>query len=212
MPIVRVGRFQPDPFIRIGADWELPLDSSDLGKVIVPFDWLDELANQWLTNGQIGVDVARTARVQDLSRHLPRLALVAIGFPVFSDGRGFSLAKALRNWGYRGILRARGALIIDQSYQARACGFDEIEIPAASSMRQSEPQWLAAATEPPSYQRSRASPAIFLTSDARRAIRRSDRLSAARRCAHYSARTLRLLPTQEPPRYGRIVNAARESP
>jgi uncharacterized protein (DUF934 family) len=169
VPLVREGRFQPDSFVRIGADWELPLDLSDLGKVIVPFDWLDELANQWPTNGQIGVDIANTTRLDDLSPHLDRLALVAIDFPVFSDGRGFSLAKALRNCGYRGILRAHGALIVDQTYHARACGFDEIEIPAELALRQPEPQWLAAATERLSYQRSRANPGNIL--DRRRANR-----------------------------------------
>ena len=38
------------------------------------------------------------------------LDLVAIAFPKFSDGRGFSIGRALRGQGYKGTLRASGAL------------------------------------------------------------------------------------------------------
>src|SRR5450631_2913065 len=93
MPLVRNGRFQPDPFVRIGADWELPIDSVNLGKVIVPFEWLADLANNWPNNSQIGVQIATTITLDELAPHLDRLALVAIGFPAVSDGRGFSIAK-----------------------------------------------------------------------------------------------------------------------
>jgi uncharacterized protein (DUF934 family) len=153
MPLVRNGRFQPDPFTRIGADWELPIDTANLGKVIVPFEWLSDLAANWPNNGQIGVEVSNTIALDELAPHLDRLALVAIGFPAFSDGRGFSIARALRNRGYRGILRARGALIADQSYHAEACGFDEIEISESLCKRQPEAHWLAAAAPRLSYQR-----------------------------------------------------------
>jgi uncharacterized protein (DUF934 family) len=169
MPLVRNGRFQPDPFVRIGADWELPIDSVNLGKGIVPFEWLADLANNWPNNSQIGVQIATTITLDELAPHLDRLALVAIGFPAVSDGRGFSIAKALRNRGYRGILRACGPLIADQSRHAAACGFDEIEIPESVSARQPEAQWLAAAEPGVSYQRGYAGLTNIL--DQRRAAR-----------------------------------------
>jgi uncharacterized protein (DUF934 family) len=153
MPLVRNGRFQPDPFIRIGADWELPVESANLGKVIVPFSWLDDLSQNWPNQAAIGVEVANTVAIDELAPHLDRLALIVIAFPAFSDGRGFSLARALRNKGYGGLLRAYGALIADQTYHAEACGFDEIEIPESLSVRQPEPQWLAAAAPRLTYQR-----------------------------------------------------------
>lgn len=69
---------------------------------------------------------------------------IAIAFPAFTDGRGFSLARALRQAGYRGRLRAVGELIPDQFAFALDCGFDEIEISAERLARQPVEQWLAA--------------------------------------------------------------------
>lgn len=143
MTLVREGKFVVDPFVRIGGDWELPIDSADLGRVIVPFDWLADLAAP--RPGTIGTDVANDVAWDALAPHVENLALIAIVFPVFSDGRGFSLAKLLRNRGYRGVLRAFGPLIADQYRQALACGFDEIEIPDRLAQRQPEALWCAAA-------------------------------------------------------------------
>lgn len=72
--------------------------------------------------------------------------LIAIAFPAFSDGRGFSLARALREAGYRGRLRAVGELIPDQFAFALDSGFDEIEISDERLARQPLAQWLAAAS------------------------------------------------------------------
>ncbi len=143
MALVREGRFVVDPFVRIGGDWELPINSGDLGRVIVPFDWLADFAAPW--PAAIGTDVANDVAWEALAPHVESLALIAIDFPVFSDGRGFSLAKLLRNRGYRGVLRAFGPLIADQYRQALACGFDEIEIPDSLAQRQPEAVWRAAA-------------------------------------------------------------------
>ncbi|MGC9418849.1 MAG: DUF934 domain-containing protein [Rhodovulum sp.] len=76
---------------------------------------------------------------------LHRIAAIRIAFPVFSDGRGFTLARELRRMGFRGRLRAAGRLIADQYPVARACGFDEVEIDAALAARQTEADWRRAA-------------------------------------------------------------------
>ncbi len=68
--------------------------------------------------------------------------LVAIDFPSFSDGRGFTLARLLREKGYKGRLRAVGGLIADQYAMARRVGFDEVRITAALAARQPQDQWL----------------------------------------------------------------------
>ena len=66
--------------------------------------------------------------------------MIRIPFPDFNDGRGFSLAKRLRQLGYEGVLRAQGYLIADQYRMARLSGFDEIEIDDLLAARQ--PEWL----------------------------------------------------------------------
>lgn len=76
-----------------------------------------------------------------------RLDLIAIEFPKFNDGRGFSIARALRAQGYRGTLRVVGPLIPDQFAFALESGFDEIEIGEEQAVRQPVEQWLHALTQ-----------------------------------------------------------------
>jgi uncharacterized protein (DUF934 family) len=56
-------------------------------------------------------------------------ARVEISFPRFGDGRGFSLARLLRErYGYRGELRAVGDVFRDQLFYMESCGFDAFEL------------------------------------------------------------------------------------
>lgn len=71
--------------------------------------------------------------------------LIAIQFPSFSDGRGFTLARRLRELGYQGKLRATGRLIADQYGMARRVGFDEVQVAGDIAARQPVDQWLARA-------------------------------------------------------------------
>ena len=82
--------------------------------------------------------------LDDLAAHLD-LPLVAIDFPSFSDGRGFSLARRMRELGYQGRLRAIGRLIADQYAMARRVGFDEVEVAPDIAARQPAEQWIARA-------------------------------------------------------------------
>jgi uncharacterized protein (DUF934 family) len=59
---------------------------------------------------------------------LDRIALVAVNFPVFTDGRGFSYGRELRERGYRGELRATGHFLRDQLTYLRRCGFDAFQM------------------------------------------------------------------------------------
>ena len=63
--------------------------------------------------------------------HLERLRLVEVNFPAFTDGRGLSAARILREAGYGGELRAVGEVLVDQLAALRRCGFDSFapEVP-----------------------------------------------------------------------------------
>ncbi len=82
--------------------------------------------------------------LDDLVGYLDR-ELIALEFPAMTDGRGFSLARRLRELGYQGRLRAVGKLIADQYAMARRVGIDEVEIDEALAKRQPQEQWLARA-------------------------------------------------------------------
>jgi uncharacterized protein (DUF934 family) len=65
--------------------------------------------------------------VESLLVHLEDLTLVAVNFPVFTDGRGFSYARELRERGYRGEIRAVGHFIRDQLHYLARCGFNAFQ-------------------------------------------------------------------------------------
>jgi uncharacterized protein (DUF934 family) len=71
-----------------------------------------------------------------LLEHLAEIPLVAIHFPVFTDGRGFSYARELRERGYTGELRACGHIIRDQMTYLRRCGFDAFQLPDEASLEE----------------------------------------------------------------------------
>jgi len=71
--------------------------------------------------------------------------LIRIDFPVFSDGRGCSLAQRLRLLGYHGRLRAKGRVLSDQYAMARRSGFDEVGLGKNLVKRPPESQWMARA-------------------------------------------------------------------
>jgi uncharacterized protein (DUF934 family) len=54
--------------------------------------------------------------------------VIAIEFPTFMDGRGFSTAEILRRAGFKGELRAIGNLIQDQLFFLKRCGFDTVQL------------------------------------------------------------------------------------
>ena len=91
-----------------------------------------------------GLEIANDTQVTTLQPYLKLVPLIAVVFPNFADGRGFSLARRLRAAGFTGRMRAKGHVIADQFAMARACGFDEVEIDTSLANRQPEAQWLAA--------------------------------------------------------------------
>jgi uncharacterized protein (DUF934 family) len=69
---------------------------------------------------------------------LAGLALVAVHFEAFTDGRGYSLARQLREAGFAGELRARGQLLPDQAHYLRRCGFNALEFSDPGRLAQAQ--------------------------------------------------------------------------
>ena len=78
-----------------------------------------------------------------------------IAFPTSHDGRGFSIARRLRERGYEGHLRASGNVLADQFPFAINCGFDDVEVPDAQAERMPQAQWVDAASRIPQTYRDR---------------------------------------------------------
>ena len=96
-------------------------------------------------NTGVAIDLPNSFDLSKLDDRLGQIDMLRIDFPVFSDGRGFSLAQQLRQAGFVGRLRAKGPLIPDQYAMLRRSGFDEVEISPERAKQQTEKPWRARA-------------------------------------------------------------------
>ena len=95
------------------------------GKVIVPLAVWQTQREALSARAAVGVWIASDQRPEVLKGELDKFAVVAVDFPKFTDGRGYSIAYNLRmRLGYTGELRAIGDVLRDQLFQMHRCGFD----------------------------------------------------------------------------------------
>lgn len=74
---------------------------------------------------KLGVELGPADEPSQIAADLPSLTLVAIEFPRFTDGRGYSIARALRgHYQWQGEIRAVGDILRDQLFYLARCGFD----------------------------------------------------------------------------------------
>lgn len=80
-------------------------------------------------NGNIALWLDSDESVEQIAGELPGMSLVALNFPVFSDGRSYSNARELRQrYDFKGEIRAIGDVLRDQLYYMSRCGFDAFEL------------------------------------------------------------------------------------
>ena len=126
MPLVRGGRIVTDNFARVEGDAPIPSE----GAVLVSAARFLADANEIFDRqGQVGVIWPNDKNVADLAPYLDKLALVALVFPIFRDGRAYSQARLLRErYNYRGEMRATGQVLRDQFVFLLRAGFDAFEV------------------------------------------------------------------------------------
>ena len=125
MPLLKNNTLISDIWIHAGADDQLP----EAGDVVVPFarllaDW----GNLSQRSGKIGITLSNADRAEALGPFLPKLSLIILPFPAFNDGRAYSIARQIREFGYRGELRATGNVLPDQLQFMLQVGFDAFDI------------------------------------------------------------------------------------
>ena len=143
MPLLKNNTLIAETWAHADAEGELPE-----GDVVVSFA---RLLKEWeqisKRQGKLGVKLGNVDRAEALSTFLPRLQLIVLPFPAFNDGRAYSLARQLRQMGYRGELRATGNVLPDQLQFMLQVGFDTFEIgerfPLAAWQQASKPMSLA---------------------------------------------------------------------
>jgi uncharacterized protein (DUF934 family) len=113
--VIRDGRVEPD-------DW-------DPGSLLTLAQWKERRDELPAAGERIGVRLEPHEDPADLEPGIDRLRLVAVHFPRFADGRGYSSAVLLRTrYRFRGELRAVGDVGRDQLFHLARCGFDSFAL------------------------------------------------------------------------------------
>jgi uncharacterized protein (DUF934 family) len=128
--LIRNGALAEDRWTLLPDAYSLS-DLPEDAPVIVPLAlWLAE-RRALLVRGEVGVLLAPDDDPAAIAADAGVLPVVAVDFPQFTDGRGYSTARLLRErYRYEGELRAVGDVLRDQLYALAECGFDAFAIRA----------------------------------------------------------------------------------
>ena len=114
-------------------EWRYPGEEPARGApvaLIVPLATLRDASQASAARvARLGVRFGVAERLEDLVVELPRLELLAFEFPSLGDGRGYSVARLLRErYRFAGELRAVGKVKRDQLFFMARSGFDAFEL------------------------------------------------------------------------------------
>ncbi|KNZ30878.1 MAG: hypothetical protein AD742_20365 [Methylibium sp. NZG] len=94
---------------------------------------------QWPATVPVGLKLANDADVEDLAADLPRIALVVLHFPKWTDGRAYSQARLLRSrYRFTGEVRATGEVLVDMVPLLARTGFDAVTLRSDQSVEVAE--------------------------------------------------------------------------
>jgi uncharacterized protein (DUF934 family) len=113
-----------DAFTHVADDQDLPP-----GDVIISLSRFQADGERLLGEGRsVGVRLEAGEEAEALAYDLPRLAVVALAYPKFRDGRQYSNARLLRErFGFKGEIRAVGDVLREQAGHMLRCGVDAFE-------------------------------------------------------------------------------------
>ncbi len=139
MPVLKGNELIEDSWTRI-TDQEFPAGGEPA------LVGLEHLERDWCifreSEAPLGVVLPAGTKLEEVAPYLARLELIAIDFPKFRDGRGFTIARNLRErHNFQGEIRAVGHLIADQYALLLRTGFSSVEISETAKPA----VWLAAA-------------------------------------------------------------------
>lgn len=123
---------------QVEAGQDLDLTTLPAGKLILPLrQWQNHREALAARSGEIGVWLDSEESAELIAEEAAKLPLIAVNFPAFADGRGFTAGRMLRErFGFKGELRAVGGFMRDQLTYLQRCGFNayafEGEQPLAS--------------------------------------------------------------------------------
>ncbi|MES2663859.1 MAG: DUF934 domain-containing protein [Pseudomonadota bacterium] len=124
--VILNGKVVSDDWTWIESETEWKNRSSQ-SKCFVPFKVWQSIRSEVLNteNTFIGVQLETSDEPETIANDLKHLQLISIHFAEFKDGRGFSLARLLRErFHFTAELRAVGDILRDQIFYLHRCGFN----------------------------------------------------------------------------------------
>lgn len=141
MALIKNGAQVSDQWL-IACD-EAPVQA-DIPTLVSYRRFLSERASLLHSQAELGVRLSPGDDVAALADDLPRLRVVALDFPKFTDGRAYSTARLLRQrYQFTGEIRATGDVLRDQYLFMKRAGFDAFEVPDGTPIM----TWLEAVRE-----------------------------------------------------------------
>jgi len=127
MRMIKQRKIVDDSWVHALSTEQLPPDGTD---VFVSTALWRQARDQLLSrSARLGLRLASDDGPEDFADDLQHFAAVAVEFPKFTDGRGYSTGRLLRDrYQFSGELRAVGAVLRDQLAYMERCGFDAFEL------------------------------------------------------------------------------------
>ncbi|MFL2546228.1 MAG: DUF934 domain-containing protein [Candidatus Rariloculaceae bacterium] len=136
MALIKNNGLIEDAFVYVADDAELPEE----GAVIVGLDrWQANREELLQRPDLVGLLLKSDQLPEEIGDGLDSLAVIALEFPAFRDGRAYSYARLLREkYSYFGELRAVGDVLLEQLHFMVRTGFDAFEIESDDPLRDFE--------------------------------------------------------------------------
>lgn len=132
--LIKDGAIVDDPYVFVSENEEGLLLLPD-SPVLVNLSIWQKHRDALLAHPQgKGVQLAPDEFAEAIAPDLGKLDLIAIEFPAFADGRGYSTAYTLRRLGFKGELRAVGDVFKDTLFYQQRCGFNAFAVRSDKSL------------------------------------------------------------------------------
>ncbi len=128
MGLIRDGRLAPDPFTDATRLEELPTGVP----LIVSLEQWQAHRDALLARGTpLGIRLRSDQSPARIADDLAHVAVVALEFPRYRDGRAYTHARILKErLGYTGEIRAVGDVLQEQLHFMQRCGFNTFDVAA----------------------------------------------------------------------------------
>jgi uncharacterized protein (DUF934 family) len=137
MRIIRNRHIVSDHWRHLPDDAALRAFRRKEGVIVSRLRWQRERSALLACGARLGLRLTSADTLEPIAQDLRCFDVIALVFGVFTDGRGYSQARLLRQrYGYAGEIRAVGDFLPDQVAFLERCGVNAFEIPAAQDIDQ----------------------------------------------------------------------------